>query len=328
MAGKNKTILAFMITLIILSLCGCSEGREKDSDNTENQSDTVPIINVSEKTNEPIEIEVVDDKTEDFPLVSDENDLRELIPEGEAYSSKVDDQLRLITDCYAQWRKAIEGDDYGFDMIHFYKIAVTDLNHNDRLELIITTTQGSGCYSNTVVYEVDETYTCMKSLTEPSIYANDSADFLMHDVFECYYKDGRYYYVVEDYISGGWDLKDVFLYAYSFDGEVKAGQISGFSLRPEDSSTKDVDTYLYDSDNNPFSDKESYRTYMENYWNGYEKQPMVEILWRVFPEKDECADIIRESYEGYNPNSPQNAVEYTDFEGFYGEGYEYRVVTP
>ena len=28
------------------------------------------------------EIEVVDDKTEDFPLVSDENDLRELIPEG------------------------------------------------------------------------------------------------------------------------------------------------------------------------------------------------------------------------------------------------------
>ena len=99
-----------------------------------------------------------------------------------------------------------------------------DLNRNGRLETIFTSCQGSGAFSFTVVCEVSEDLTGMVKLESNAEY-DESADFLASRkdenstvVYDCYKKDGEYYYLLRDYASAGWSDKYLGFFSYSFGG--------------------------------------------------------------------------------------------------------------
>ncbi len=323
MDNRKSLCRGIILTLLASSVCACADTKEPaEKSGEENVVQLNPSKDEAEEITGSIVTESAEPETSYEFAESEKTSKSELVADGE-YSDSVEDQLRLIADCYDQWRQITIDEGYSVD---FFMIAVTDLNRNGRLELIITTLQGTGYFSSLGVFEVDETFTSMKSLTGTPVFWNNIADFRLRDVFECYKQDDRYYYVVEDRYRGGWGSMSAFLYLFSFDGEVKGKQVSGFVMYVKDLSTKDIDTYLYDSEGNNFTDKESYRTYMQNVWNGYEKQPSVKLVWCVFPEKEECADALHESYGGYDPDSSEPVEEYMDFENYYGEDYEYKVV--
>ena len=195
------------------------------------------------------------------------------------------------------------------------------------MELILSNCMGSGAFSTTVVYETDEAYSSLERLNvngKPE--ADQLGDFVSFETFSCYKKNDVYYYGVEDYTSTGWAMKGNFLYAYSFDGEVKSEVIGGYTLQPDSDYESDV-VYveLYDKDDNHLADEESFNENLNSYWDGYEKQPNVAVSWQFFPAKTECLKTLQESYDGYDENASENDFKMTDFKLIYGEDRTYQI---
>ena len=73
----------------------------------------------------------------------------------------IDSQLMFISDKYDDLYSDFLTDD---SILPATVCAVTDLNHNGRLEVLITACLGTGAYSYTKVYEISEDYTDLVNL--------------------------------------------------------------------------------------------------------------------------------------------------------------------
>lgn len=214
--------------------------------------------------------------------------------------------------------------------------AVTDLNHNGRLELIISCVQGSGIYSYTRFYEISEDHSSLERLCVNGEDVQDMAgDFLPLANFEdrvgaydCYMKDGEYYYLVQNYISGGWSNKIYMYHAYSFGNGVTSDLIGGceFSAVLVDDFTT-VKLWLYGPPDVLFKSDEEYFEYMDQYWSGYERQDQCEIQWVELDLDGDFEAGLYESYNGFNPHSDMESsvlYNYHDyFDNFYSVDGEY-----
>ena len=246
------------------------------------------------------------------------------------YPTDIDSQLKIIAKNYVYIKS-----DY-FSYAEAYPdacLAVTDLNHNGRLELIVTSIQGSGVFSNSFFYEISEDYSTLERLTvDGEIKADEAGDFLMSKnnenhiaLYDCYMKDGEYYYLLEDYASAGWSYKFLMYYAYSFDGGVTRGFIGGCELSAELVDDKTVvSIWLHGPSNVLFESDEAYLEHLNSFWSGYEKQSSCEIKWMEFTKDTDFAYACSESYKGFNPNSSAVASITYDyhyfFDSFYGDG--------
>lgn len=246
---------------------------------------------------------------------------------GTEYTSDFESQLTLIEDQYDVWGKDRAKSDY---YLNLCKIAITDLNRNGRLEIILSVCEGSGVFSTTEVYEVDESYSSLKMLeNDDENNQDDIGDFQNYDTLSCYKKGGSYYYAIEDYYSTGFPQKGSSLHSYNFDDRFECDLIAGFVLAPEGIVVDDkvVDVKLYDGNNNTLKSEEEFNKVIADYWEDYEKQPDVAVKWVSFPTKDICHESIKDSYEGYNENSNEECEPLTDYKTVYGEYYEYLIVT-
>lgn len=74
----------------------------------------------------------------------------------------VSDQLRLISDCESQWKQ----EEYSeYDRWYY---AVTDLDHNGRLEIFAAITQGTGVFTDGYLYEVSADGKTLQSCALPT----------------------------------------------------------------------------------------------------------------------------------------------------------------
>ena len=110
---------------------------------------------------------------------------------------EISDQINLIAANANLWKQNIDFGLWGF--------AVTDLDHNGRLEILAASVQGTGFYTYINAYEVNEKGDGFNELQGPSILRTDSAPDIMVSNVPCYFdKDaGRYYYIFDDYIRNG-----------------------------------------------------------------------------------------------------------------------------
>ena len=253
------------------------------------------------------------------------------------YSSDIDSQMDIIVKSY----DFIWSDYFVYSEAYpGTSFAVTDLNHNGRLEVIVSSIQGSGAFSLTNFYEISEDYSTLERLKvngedEPDaagdfLMSKDSADHVA--LYACYMKDGEYYYLLEDIISGGWDYKVIMYYAYSFGNGVTRDFIGGCEVSAE--YTDDiitVNTWLHGPSNTLFGSDEEYLEHLFTFWDDYAKQDSCEIQWMEFNNDTNFPAAASESYYGFNPHSAAKATITYDYHYFfdriYGAGgddaYEY-----
>ncbi len=257
---------------------------------------------------------------EDITLTEEEEE------EVTGYDSDFDSQLQLIADNFEYIKEAFTNEIY---VMQSPMIAVTDFNRNQRLEPIISDTQGSGAFSYTCFFEVNEDFSGIDELrmgnAEEEIFLDDIGDFSGTDAFECYRKDGNYFYAVDDYTSTGSSLKGDFYFAYSFDGCVSIENICGYTVSENISEDPDnVYIRLYDSSAKRIASEQDYSKCFEDFWSEYEKEPPCEVGWVSLPE-DDVLSALKNSFGSFNPDSEKEIETDYDFKtlvnGFYKKNY-------
>ena len=170
--------------------------------------------------------------------------------------------------------------------------AVTDLNQNGRLELIVFVTDNVtivyGDISKANVFEIDENYAQLKkyeSLKDIDDYSIDNQwPFLIYGI-EAYFKNNKYYYRFGD---GGYNRPDELLDFICFD-DYKTTRIlfaSSHTSREIDEETEEYiyPTVYYDSKHNEIT-KEEYETIRKNPFPGAVKKEF-SIGWEYIQTQD------------------------------------------
>ena len=108
-----------------------------------------------------------------------------------------DEQISLIAANADLWKQDVEYGVWGY--------VVTDLNKNDRPEIISCSVQGTGFYSYIKAYEVNEEGTGLNDLMEKLNLRTDSSPDIMVTSAPVYFdkEAGRYYYIFDDMIRVG-----------------------------------------------------------------------------------------------------------------------------
>lgn len=251
--------------------------------------------------------------------------------ESDEISSDIGSQLKIIADSYALFCNTLNPDG---GVYPGSSIAVTDLNHNGRLEAIISTCQGSGSFSTTYFFEISADYSSLKMLDINGDESSDyTGDFLVsemyaeddHDftVYDCYKNGYEYYYLIEDYCGAGWSEKYIAYYSYSINEGIKRDLLGGCHVSPDsDIDTLIVHTKLSNSLNESFADKESYLNYMNEYWSEYEKQSCCAVKWVALSDEDDFLESIRKSYNLFNPEFGHFDVIKYDYEDYFSSWYQ------
>lgn len=116
--------------------------------------------------------------------------------EVETTEENIEKQLQVIIDNYEWGFKHYNG------VYHYY--AITDLDQNGRLELISTIIQGSGQYTDSYYYEVNEALDGLNELKLADKKLESGAD-IVADSIPAYYdiENNIYYYIFDDVIKSG-----------------------------------------------------------------------------------------------------------------------------
>ena len=304
----KKKIAAFMAAGMLMTVTSCARAPEESS--TESQTETTVTTTAQSE---------------------------ETAPETQTqFSSDVHSQMEIIVRNYDY----ICSDFYIFTEAYPSAVfAVTDLNHNGRLEIIVSSIQGSGAFSKTNFYEISEDYSTLEKLKIDGVDESDDAgDFLEYinsenlvSLYDCYLKNGEYYYLLKDYASAGWDYKYQMYYSYSFGNGVTRNIMGGCALSAEyEDGIAVVKTRLYGPANTLFESDEAYMEHMDSFWSEYERQDPCEVKWMVFVDGMNFAGAVDESYNAFNPHSElESSVTYDYhyyFDSVYGDDAEYVIV--
>lgn len=167
---KNILFYSLILSTVLVSSCG--------STNTKSNPDKMSSS----------------EDTEQAELSSD-NSILDSKEEAPAYSpTNVEEQLTLIAENASLWLGDCEG--------IYYQYAITDLDQNGRLEIITTSCEGTGHYSYSQVYEVNE---ALESLIpcEPGWEEGESQPDLAVSTVPVYYdfEHNVYLYVFDDMLK-------------------------------------------------------------------------------------------------------------------------------
>jgi hypothetical protein len=105
-------------------------------------------------------------------------------------------QIQLIVDNVSLWRSDGENE--------LYSYAVTDMDNNGRLEIISSSCQGTGFYTYSDVWEVNEGLDGLTLCKQERMEGESQADIIVQSVPVYYDAGGNiYYYVFDDLIKNG-----------------------------------------------------------------------------------------------------------------------------
>ena len=108
----------------------------------------------------------------------------------------VESQLHLIAEHSSMWLNDADPESYGF--------AVTDLDHNGRLEIIFSTCQGTGIYSYNQMWEVNEDFNAIALCETETVEGDSQADIMVQSVLAFYDSGSNVYsYVFDDLAKNG-----------------------------------------------------------------------------------------------------------------------------
>ncbi|MBR3888242.1 MAG: hypothetical protein IKJ32_04000 [Clostridia bacterium] len=187
---------------------------------------------------------------------------------GDTSTQKDLEQLNVILNNKELWYKDDEFDQYSY--------AVTDLDQNGRLEIISSICQGTGLYTYTTIYEVNETLEEL-NLCESNLEEYDSqADIIKKNWIVFYDKyTEKYYYVLEDVTRNGMaELYENKRYFCLFNGE----SVEEYLVRKSTIYQNGIPEITFTDVNDNIINEEEYNKFENKYFNSFEKM-MVNIEW-------------------------------------------------
>lgn len=297
-----KAIVSVLVLSMVLSGCSQSESGNSSEATTlvETQSGEMTSVTTESETTEAEtyseETVEVTSEVSSETTASEESAEKTIAADSLTMTeiSDLDAQLQLIADNYDNW-STLEFENYSF--------AVCDLNHNGRLELIVSLCEGSGVFSDTMYYEVNEDKTSLNMILPNRDYPTSSADWLMYEdstIYEVYMRDGVYYYLVQDFASSGWEYKGVVDNLITINDteivEIELCSAVGIVALNEDNEYENLTYTLTDSEDRLISSIEEYEAYREDFLSDYTRLPNCSLGWLPMPTDADCVDELRNSY--------------------------------
>lgn len=262
----KRTVLATVIMGCLIGLAGCGAEAEGDikPTGTENTED------------------ILQGGIEENSGTGDTTDSTESLQEEEPSGKSLSAQLQVIAECRDLWMEEAE---YAGD---FCQYAVTDLDHNGRYEIIVADVAGTGIYTYSSFYEVNENYDGLNEC-ETDFVEGDSQPDIVSDMLETYTDDqGHYFYAVYDLIRNGAaeyyeNVRELTL----SDGRISTAPIA-YRTTIYDEGVPTVT--CEDADGNVITE-EAYEGAAENYFAGYSKST-TSIVWQEISELGETTEQI------------------------------------
>lgn len=221
-----KKIFACVLVLGLLFGCAaCTFSVELNPDGSEPAETKPTETEPSVATEEP-------ERTE----ASTEESTEETAPE-ESYTLLIpaEEQIALLVANRDLWYPA---DDYYVP----YSYAVTDLDQNGRLELLINICMGTGFFSENFAWEVNETGDGIVSCGEIFETYESQVD-LGYAAADAYYdaETDIYYFIAEDYIRNGWAFNATEVYAMSLqNGQMQSRFLGSCSYENFEDGTQNI----------------------------------------------------------------------------------------
>lgn len=119
------------------------------------------------------------------------------------HEGEIANQVHVIMENRSLWDKT----EMDMDTIGYL---VTDLDHNGRLEILVSRFGGTGLFTYTDGYELNEAKDGLYPITKTWIEGQSEMDLMMKDTVSVYTKDGEasYWYVFEDVTRDqAWDFR-------------------------------------------------------------------------------------------------------------------------
>lgn len=200
-------------------------------------------------------------------IIIDEKDLNYINDEN-SYEVDIEKQLNLIINNKDVWYKDTEFDKYSY--------AVTDLDQNGRVEIISSICQGTGMYTYTKIYEINENLDGL-NLCESNLQEYDSQADIIKNNWKVFYDNTnkKYHYIFDDLTKNGMAE----YYENKRDFCLSNGKIEeNYLVRKNTIYQEDAPIVTYtDLKNNEISEEE-YNNFEDEFFVGYEKM-MVNIEW-------------------------------------------------
>ena len=198
-------------------------------------------------------------------------------------------QLQVFADHRSEW------DINRTDSLPATSFTMADINNNGRLEVIVSGMTGTGIYSETYVFEVNEDAT---GLNRYSITDGTSPDIARMDSTEVYLVEGNYKISCENGTAHGWESVDFERQSLSLDDTGIIIETLGVGHRRTVINGDDELEY-FDSDHNPISEAEFDSLY-DSVYAGCPKGEM-KFIW-ITPGYggSMSLDQLRESWEGFS----------------------------
>ncbi|MBE7722038.1 MAG: hypothetical protein E7243_21360 [Lacrimispora celerecrescens] len=220
---------------------------------------------------------------------TDDNDLKQeqenqaLETASENHSEPIEKQLDLISENVALWW----GDD---DILYGrYGYSVTDFNQNGRLEIIASTCQGSGLYTRSSIWEVNESMDGLLPV-ENNISEGDSEADIITESVPVYYDAAasRYYFIFDDAVRAGgaayyYNKRAVWLE----NGFMKQQYLASQSMIFSDGSDKPVIT-SEDADGHSITE-DQYNVIADTFYGDLEKR-QASLFWIEADDISEAGD--------------------------------------
>ena len=198
-------------------------------------------------------------------------------------------QLQVFADHRSEW------DINRTDSLPATSFTMADINNNGRLEVIVSGTTGTGIYSETYVFEVNEDAT---GLNRYSITDGTSPDIARMDSTEVYLVEGNYKISCTNATAHGWESADFEKQSLSLNDTGIIIETLGIGHRLTVINGDDELEY-FDSDHNPISEAEFDSLY-DSVYAGCPKGKM-KFIW-ITPGYggSMSLDQLRESWEGFS----------------------------
>lgn len=220
--------------------------------------------------------------------------------ETEAKAGDAAQQVQIMADNIDMWADTMADE----GVLYFY--AVTDLDHNGRLELITSSCQGTGLYTYSYYYEVNKNFDGLNDFVLSTAEGDSQVDIITDSV-PVYYDPGKnlYYCIFDDTIRSGAEMNYTYKNALFMTGGKVDEMRLGCKGTVFDGDAVSI-TYT-DADDKEISEDE-YLKLEDTRFSGLEKKVAV-IDWHK-AEKDEVLKMGREQLVG-------NLLE--SYKGFAGE---------
>ena len=196
-------------------------------------------------------------------------------------------QLTIIAENKDMWTTELEYAD------EVYRYAISDLDHNGRYEVIVSNMGGTGLYTYSRFFEVNETQDGLVECTSDFMEGDSQPDIIVEKVDTYVDANGEFHYAFYDVLRNGVaesyeNVRELMLR----DGEIITKYIASKATIYEGECATIT---CNDGDGNTITE-EAYETIVDNYFGDCEKE-VTNLGWQDVRQLPDEVDGIREQLE-------------------------------